>query len=453
MSVINKMLQDLDQRAHGQETAQPQHQVVSQDASRKRRIIIAILLLVLIVALAVSYFYQKQLISGSSNQSFKTIQFDASSGVNSNSVASSAPAVKPVVTEDKPSVLPQQPVSEVTSTEMVDPEPVVLPVLLGAQWLQTTTPDTRQIYQLVFSQPLTQYQLSQTKQGWHLHITQAQFELPQLNTTIAEWQGSGMQWQQQDNDIALTIRPASLDVSLSLDKTRQLLQILFQRTATTAPAAKPVVVTAEKPPQDNAAQRLPAKTTESPQVKPLYWRARDAYNQRDYSRAEQLLLKTLKQQPQHKAAILLMAQVWLEQQDYRKVVFWLERHQAMYQSPETLLQLLARAHIGLSEWALAEQALQRFPAPEHAEWLALMGMVVAKQQRSALPYYQALQQLEPKQAKWTMALAIEFDRQGSYQAALQHYKASLQLEHLSPTAQQFCQGRIQQLMAINGGGR
>lgn len=111
--------------------------------------------------------------------------------------------------------------------------------------------------------------------------------------------------------------------------------------------------------------------------------------------------------------------------------------------------LLARVQLAGSQWSAADSSLMNISdtsalAPE--KWLAKIQIAQQAQQwRSVQQGYEQLLRIEPSNSRWHFGLAHALDVQGQYAAAVSEYQQALDLTGLSVDARAYIEQRLVQI--------
>jgi tetratricopeptide (TPR) repeat protein len=453
MSVINQMLQDLEQRRY-QEVEAGSGKVIegmqpTNGSCRRNRLFWWLAGASLIVLMGGIGWGYANLLHDGQRTGVRDLQLP--------------PVIEPVpqpaiVTETPPeppsAAVPVEPVSIETGFETQPPQTV--------KRIELHETDRGYDLELEFNQPLLLPPLHyrQGEQLWlQLFETEAsQLQLPGLQeqTPIQAWQAYLEAGQQM---IRLQLDPS---YQAELSQTGPQVWVLQLRQARKEPVA-------QKQTRQNQAQveQLPRTTHRSGQKtqadKPTgqaavqvkknedgFSQAQQALANGQRQQAERLLKRLLVQQPGHLAASLLLSQLYLSQnapQQAEPVI--LAALQAHPDQPDLITHF---THCLVAEERLNEAAdyLLKTMHGDYAPHLGLLATIRQRQQqhRQARDYFLRALRLNPQEVTWLAGLGISQEQLGEMDEARQAYRSALSSRKLNLTLKDFVEGRLSAMKQI-----
>lgn len=215
-----------------------------------------------------------------------------------------------------------------------------------------------------------------------------------------------------------------------------------------AAGAVPPRVSAVRPAATSAkpANKRTPQQTPSQRDMQLAEQARNLIRQGDTYRAENILQDFIATQPEVIRSGRLLASLWLSQQRYQLAESLLVDLLGRYPGDiELRLQrgqlLLARGETGAAvDWLMsASPNIDQFP-----QYYELLGLAARKNQQYTLSEqtYRGLLASDDNRGDWLVALGIALDAQGRTAEARQVYRQALQARSLSATLKQYAQQRL-----------
>lgn len=415
MSVINKVLKDLDQRQqpHGMDNITAAHVTYPVRSARWPWVLVAILMI-----LAAGYF--GYWLHGNAETTLA-----AKAAV----VAESTPVPKsttvPAQSADKASVTK-------TSTAQVNTSQAIqVTESIGAIQadLTATVSDTKPNGQTAIVQQVPEAQVDQINEAAAQTAKQQQLTAlaNKVIATPAPQTSTATETPKADKQPAQTPSPAVTDTQV-------------MRQAEAASSTKT---------QQGTMAVTEVKLTPQQLAKKRFGLAMDAKRNGDMDDAMQLFNQVLTIDPSMHQARKQLAAMFYGRQQYIQASEVLEQGLALYPKEYEFIILLARVQLAQGHNQAVLALLKQIPASSKfaMEKWALQSDIAQKlgQFELAEQGYRKLAQHQPEQPRWWMGLAYALDSQANYTAAKTAYKQALLYPGLSSAAEQFIKTRLQQL--------
>ncbi len=192
------------------------------------------------------------------------------------------------------------------------------------------------------------------------------------------------------------------------------------------------------------------QTPSPPEAEDALSRARKLRQEGNIERAASLLQDTLRRNPGHSGARLLLARIMLQHNSEQEAASLLR--EGIRRDPQMVQMRTKYARILLSrqEYHSALQALQMESAPaveESTGYYALLAYAQRKsgQYESAARTYSSLAQQKPEQGRWWMGLGLSLEGHDRPQRARRAYERALGASGLSEDLESFLRQRLQEL--------
>lgn len=200
--------------------------------------------------------------------------------------------------------------------------------------------------------------------------------------------------------------------------------------------------------------KKPRKPMAETQADHLYAAALNKYKQGRIAESKQDLHKALQHHSQHTAAREMLAGLLIQQQHYSEAGSLLAQGMTLAPEHHPFNFMLARLlnEQGQSQQAIAalEQAL--VAASDNADYLGLLAVLYQRsgQYELAVTLYQQALQLRMNHAPWWLGLAMSLDAQQQWQQAADAFQRVLTSQQLQPRLKTFAQQRLQAIQKIIG---
>jgi len=226
------------------------------------------------------------------------------------------------------------------------------------------------------------------------------------------------------------------------------------------PAAEPeqLITTLEPEPEPAGSLSIePVQLTTAQRVERLLTKAQQAEQQGRSEIARDAYLDVIDLNPDHEEARLRLAAQFYGRGYASEAIRVLEDGLARNAQAGKMRFLLARiyARIGADQDALRTlEQLQISQLAQRADQLEALQMRAELAQQfsryaDAIADYQQLLERQPDQGRWWLALALSYDDQGDYQAAVEAYQQATQARGLTPESIDYAlarQGELAQLI-------
>jgi MSHA biogenesis protein MshN len=179
-------------------------------------------------------------------------------------------------------------------------------------------------------------------------------------------------------------------------------------------------------------------------------RAKEALANNQITKAETLFEDVLLILPTHKDARKQLAALWFGRQSYQAANNLLA--QGIYLDPidKSLRQLNAQVFIKQNNHQAAFDTLKTLPRLEHTTDIKYLTILAAEAQVSknfsaASKVYTKLSQLRPNEGRWALGIAIAYDSNSEFLLAKKMYQQAYHQQNLSISAKQFIKNRLKEL--------
>ena len=178
--------------------------------------------------------------------------------------------------------------------------------------------------------------------------------------------------------------------------------------------------------------------------------AKEAVDNNDIPKAEQLFQDVLLILPSEKYARKQLAALWFGRQSYQAALNLLAQGIALDINDHELRLLKAQIHIKRQQYFAAFQVLQAHPTLEMISDVNYHAVLAnqaqgSKQYKYATSAYLRLTRLQPHISRWWLGLGIAYDSNSQFTLARETYRIALNKYDLSTSARQFISQRLQQL--------
>ena len=424
MSLINKMLRDLDRRDMPQPEATSINLLKAAPAVPARPLsayfIIVMLLLVLLVVLLFWFFQQKRV-------SLEQVATAPALARESDQSRSAFPPFQP------PVKLPDQTVEKDAVKTQVEiltqPRKRLVAGVIKADQPQLGTTEKEEIETAVDAQQAV--------------------KLAELTTNRAEAR-NGTQAVQQARRLAKQ-EPRS---SIARDTKRavRMGQNQQQQTDAESPSVAKLVANDTR----KKGKNLPVKKSHARHMDTaqMLTQARRYLRRGQLQEAEPLLRQAMNQKPENRQVRELLVTLLMQDDRNEEAITLLERsmHRSLGYTPYILLR--ARLFAALAEIAKGVRLLEmhRPERENEAEYLTLLGALYQQQRsyRKALNLYRRLVKLQPGSGRVWAGLALSLDALGEGPAALEAYQRTLGLHSLPAEIERYARQRVTALKVEYG---
>lgn len=175
--------------------------------------------------------------------------------------------------------------------------------------------------------------------------------------------------------------------------------------------------------------------------------AEQALSANNVAKAEKLFEEILMLQPDNKAARKQLAALWFGRKAYQEALNVLAQGIALDPQYSEFRLMQARIYLTQGYSEQAYQVLQGLPFTHNVEYLATQASVAQQLTKypQAISAYQQLIKLQPNEARWWLGLAVVYDLTNDYTLALPAYQSALAQGNLSASSVDFVQQRMQEL--------
>jgi len=175
--------------------------------------------------------------------------------------------------------------------------------------------------------------------------------------------------------------------------------------------------------------------------------AEQALSANNTAKAEKLFEEILMLQPDNKAARKQLAALWFGRKAYQEALNVLAQGIALDPQYSEFRLMQARIYLTQGYSEQAYQVLQGLPFTHNVEYLATQASVAQQLTKypQAISAYQQLIKLQPNEARWWLGLAVVYDLTNDYSLALPAYQSALAQGNLSASSVDFVQQRMQEL--------
>jgi tetratricopeptide (TPR) repeat protein len=363
---------------------------------------------------------------------------------------------EPPVLPEQASLMPQASIDPRWPETAAEPEPK--PQFL--ERIELRQQGRRYDLEMEFSQPLGIPPLHYRKddQVWlQLFDTKvARVQLPELSgqTPIREWSAYLEDGSQM---IRMSLAP-SYRVEL-----QQLRPELWRLSL--LPGVKvtqPKINAAREPSQCKASNLAPSQikqpsdfASKEPVISPTpvqkkintFSEAEKAFTKGQWKRAEKLLKEVLAAEPDHLSASLLLSQLYLSMNAAKQAEPVIQSALRHHAAQPDLVSYFARCLLAQERLAEAGDYLLKAMRMDYAPHVGLLATIRQRQDqhRQARDYYLQALQLSPGEGAWLAGLGISQEHLGDQAGARQAYRGSLASGKLNLTLQGFVEGRLAQL--------
>jgi MSHA biogenesis protein MshN len=175
--------------------------------------------------------------------------------------------------------------------------------------------------------------------------------------------------------------------------------------------------------------------------------AEQAIENKDITLAEQYLEDILIILPSHQGARKQLAALWFGREAYQAALNVLSQGIKLSPSNSEFRLMQARIYLQQNNAAHAYQILQVLKQTADIEYQTTLANIAQQlgHYPAAINAYQILSNLQVKQGRWAMGLAIAYDSNSQFKQAAEAYQLALSLESLSESARAFIKERLQAL--------
>ena len=212
-------------------------------------------------------------------------------------------------------------------------------------------------------------------------------------------------------------------------------------------------LTGESAPQPKTEEEAPRLTISRKKISAeelvvqKWAQAEQAINNQQLPQAEALLEDILLLKPEHEQGRKQLAALWFGREAYQAAINVLAQGIAI--APDNLEFRLMQAKIysarGLNEKAY--QVLQGAAGNDNPDYLAARANAAQQTGRyqQASELYRQLTRLQPGLSRWWLGLGVAYDSNSQFDLAVSAYRDALQAGNLSMSSSQFARQRLQQL--------
>jgi len=172
-----------------------------------------------------------------------------------------------------------------------------------------------------------------------------------------------------------------------------------------------------------------------------------ALNKEQISKAEQLFEDVLIIQPSNDKVRQKLAALWFGRRAYQQASNLLSQGIALDTNNSDLRMMKAKIELQQNKYQVAYRTLKPLAKLQQQDYQVLLANTAQQAQKTngAVNAYKALINLQPDSAKWSLGLAIVYDKNSQFQLATTHYQQALNKNDLSASSSSFAQQRIQVL--------
>lgn len=175
--------------------------------------------------------------------------------------------------------------------------------------------------------------------------------------------------------------------------------------------------------------------------------AEQAIENNDITLAEQYLEDILIILPRHQDARKQLAALWFGREAYQAALNVLSQGIKLSPNNSEFRLMQARIYLKQNNAAHAYQVLQVLKQTADIEYQTTLANIAQQlgHYPAAINAYQILNNLQVKQGRWAMGLAIAYDSNSQFKQAAKAYQLALSLESLSESARAFIKERLKAL--------
>jgi MSHA biogenesis protein MshN len=175
--------------------------------------------------------------------------------------------------------------------------------------------------------------------------------------------------------------------------------------------------------------------------------AEQAIENNDITLAEQYLEDILIILPSHQDARKQLAALWFGREAYQAALNVLSQGIKLSPNNSEFRLMQARIYLKQNNAAHAYQVLQVLKQTTDIEYQTTLANIAQQlgHYPAAINAYQILNNLQVKQGRWAMGLAIAYDSNSQFKQAAKAYQLALSLESISESARAFIKERLQAL--------
>jgi tetratricopeptide (TPR) repeat protein len=161
-----------------------------------------------------------------------------------------------------------------------------------------------------------------------------------------------------------------------------------------------------------------------------------AFSNRDYKRAETILVEEINRQPKSAQLLALVAGIFFLDSDYLNAAIAYKKAEAIAPLDERHRFTLAMSYIRLDRRDWARPELEKLAAAQpqnslYLYWLARLDYD-AQQYHTAMAKLQKVIELDPKMMRAYDSLGLCYDYLGKYDEAVKYYRKAIELNRLQP---------------------
>ena len=172
-----------------------------------------------------------------------------------------------------------------------------------------------------------------------------------------------------------------------------------------------------------------------------------ALNREKISKAEQLFEDVLIIQPKNVQVRQKLAALWFGRKAYQQASNLLSQGIALETNNSDIRMMKAKIELQQNKYQAAYRTLKPLAKLQQQGYQVLLANTAqqANQMNGAITAYKMLINLQPDSARWSLGLAIVYDKNSQFQLATAHYQQALNKNDLSVSSSSFAQQRIQVL--------
>jgi len=239
-----------------------------------------------------------------------------------------------------------------------------------------------------------------------------------------------------------------LDTQLEAATIKQQTSSVSHNTEAKPVKAKPVKVSVD--PAFKAKSKMTVSRrhlTEDELVAKKVAKAELALNREQIGKAEQLFEDVLIIQPSNDTVRQKLAALWFGRKAYQQAGNLLSQGIAIDTKNSDLRVMKAKIELIQSKYQAAYRTLKPLDKLQQQDYQVLLANTAqqANQVNGAVNAYNELINMQPDSARWSLGLAIVYDKNSQFQLATAQYKLALNKNDLSASSATFAQQRIQAL--------
>ncbi|WP_281559611.1 tetratricopeptide repeat protein [Thalassomonas sp. RHCl1] len=182
-------------------------------------------------------------------------------------------------------------------------------------------------------------------------------------------------------------------------------------------------------------------------VRQKWLQAEQAINSKQLALAEELLEDILLLQPGHEQGRKQLAALWFGRQAYQAAINVLAQGISLAPDNQEFRLMQAKIYLSRGLKEKAYQVLQVLAAAENNDYLAALANAAQQTGRyqQASELYLQLTRSQPTLSRWWLGLGVAHDSNSRFDQAISAYRYALETGNLSMSSSQFARQRLQQL--------